>query len=83
MKVSELIELLQQTQQKYGDLEIRLYDKMSYWYYPIKSAKLALTKRHPDGVDVLCPINDEWIGSAQTIFDKQSVQKILYLSTRE
>ena len=56
---------------------------MSYWYNPIKSAKLALTKRHPDGVDVLCPINDEWIGSAQTIFDKQSVQKILYLSTRE
>lgn len=83
MKVSELIELLQQAQQKHGDSEIRLYNRMDYWYYPIESAKLALTKRHPDGYDILCPINDKWLGKAQTIFDKQPVQKILYLSTME
>ena len=86
MKASELAAYIQTVIDKQGDLDIYVYDRSDYEFYPIdvKSIEVQEVKSHPvEGYDYIkCRPDEKWLGRTQSIFAKQPSTHIFSISGR-
>ena len=84
MKISKFIEMLQKVYEESGDIEIRKFNDMDYWYY---EPQLVYKKAKPhvdyigkeDKAYILCPVNKRWLGEYQSKFDKQEAIDVVVI----
>lgn len=86
MKASELAAYLQTVIDEHGDLDIYVYDRSDYEFYPIdeESVEVQKVKSHPiEGYEYIkCKPNEKWLGKTQSIFNKQPSTHIFSISGR-
>ena len=86
MKASELVAYLQTVIDKHGDLDIYVYDRSDYEFYPVDDGSITKeeVKSHPvEGYEYIkCRPDAKWLGRTQTKFAKQPSTHILSINGR-